>query len=425
MNPLLEGLQKMLGEEKLDRIAHTKVGIAGLGGLGSNVAYHLVRSGFTRFVLADFDQVEASNLNRQFFFPDQIGFLKTEALAQNLLRLNPELDLALQAEQVNVGNIERIFGECDIWVEAFDKPAAKKMFVESALKLGKKIVSASGLAGWDNADALTTTFLRSDWAVVGDHSTAVGAENPPLSPRVGVAAAKEADIVLTWTLGGSLLSSKPPQNSAKRKLPPGLYALTSTPHSLGRSNIEVAEEILQAGVKILQYREKSKKQKEMYQECLVLRQMTRDYGALLIINDHIEIALAIRADGVHIGQDDLPIQLVRNIVGPSLIIGVSTHSPEQAQAAIAGGADYIGVGPIYATRTKTDVCDPVGLDYLRYAVENATIPFVVIGGIKEHNLPEVVKAGATTIALVTEIVGSPDIGKKIRELQTVITENTI
>lgn len=185
----------------------------------------------------------------------------------------------------------------------------------------------------------------------------------------------------------------------------------------------VAEEILQAGVKTLQYREKNKKQKQMYEECLVLRELTRNYGALFIVNDSIEIAIAVGADGVHIGQDDLPIQVVRDLVGPSMIIGVSTHSPEQAQAAISGGADYIGVGPLYATRTKTDVCDPVGIDYLRYIIANTKIPFVAIGGIKEHNLPEVVRAGAKTIALVTEIVGSPDIGKKIKELHKVIAEN--
>ena len=234
----------------------------------------------------------------------------------------------------------------------------------------------------------------------------------------------------TYTLESALapyLGTNPVQetkpSSAKRRLPPGLYALTSEPHSLGRSNIEVAKEILQAGVKSLQYREKNKKQGEMYRECLVLRQMTRDYGALFIVNDHLEIALAVGADGVHIGQDDLPLPVARDLVGPCLLIGVSTHSPEQAQAAVAGGADYIGVGPLFATRTKSDVCAPVGLEYLRYAVENVKIPFVAIGGIKEHNLPEVVSTGAATVALVTGIVGSPNITEKAKELQAIILKN--
>lgn len=208
--------------------------------------------------------------------------------------------------------------------------------------------------------------------------------------------------------------------SNKRSLPAGLYALTSELHSQGRSNIEVAREILACGVPILQYREKSKKARQMYEECQVLRAMTQQYGALLIINDHLDLALAVGADGVHIGQDDLPLTKVREIVGPNLLIGVSTHSPDQAKAAVRGGADYIGVGPLYATKTKIDVCQPLGLDYLEYIVKNLAIPFVAIGGIKENNLAEVIKAGALTVALVTEIVGDPDIAGKIKRLQRIM-----
>lgn len=204
------------------------------------------------------------------------------------------------------------------------------------------------------------------------------------------------------------------------KLPPGIYALTSEIHSLGRSNVEVAREILASGVKVLQYREKHKKPREMYLECLALRKMTRDAGVLFIINDYLDMALAVDADGVHIGQDDLPLNVARELLGPSRIIGVSTHSPAQAQKAVAGGADYIGVGPIFATQTKEDVCEPVGLEYLRYAVTHLDIPCVAIGGIKEHNLPEVLDAGATMLALVTEIVGSEDIRAKINRLQSII-----
>jgi thiamine-phosphate pyrophosphorylase len=208
----------------------------------------------------------------------------------------------------------------------------------------------------------------------------------------------------------------------KQLLPGGIYALTSELHSLGRNNVEMAQEILVAGVKILQYREKGKKQKQVYEECVILRQMTREAGALFIVNDYIEIARAVDADGVHIGQDDLPLKVVRTLVGPSMIIGVSTHSPEQAQRAIEGGADYIGVGPIFATQTKTDVCAPVGLEYLRYVVEQLDIPFVAIGGIKEDNLAQVITAGAATVAFVTEIVGSENIGKKIECLHDIMSQ---
>ena len=208
--------------------------------------------------------------------------------------------------------------------------------------------------------------------------------------------------------------------SNKRTLPAGIYALTSELHSLGRSNLEVAGEILASGVPILQYREKTKKVREMYEECLVLRTMTQQYGAVFIINDYLDLALAVGADGVHIGQDDLPLSKVRELVGHNLMIGVSTHSPAQALAAVKDGADYIGVGPLFATKTKIDVCHPVGLDYLAYVVQNLDIPFVAIGGIKEHNLAEVIKTGALTVALVTEIVGSSDIPSKVRRLQRIL-----
>ena len=207
-------------------------------------------------------------------------------------------------------------------------------------------------------------------------------------------------------------------------LPAGIYALTSELHSQGRNNLEVAHEILVAGVPILQYREKTKKVRTMYEECLALRAMTQQYGALFIVNDHLDLALAVGADGVHIGQDDLPLSKVRELVGPDLMIGVSTHSPAQARAAVSEGADYIGVGPLFATQTKIDVCDPVGLNYLDYVVKNLKIPFVAIGGIKEHNLAEVVKAGARTVALVTEIVGHPDIPGKIISLQHIMGTQT-
>ena len=214
------------------------------------------------------------------------------------------------------------------------------------------------------------------------------------------------------------------ETSKRRTLPPGIYALTSELHSLGRSNIEVSSEILASGVPILQYREKAKKVKEMYEECLVLRAMTKQYDALFIINDHVDLALAVGADGVHIGQDDLPLSKVRELVGHDLMIGVSTHTPAQALGAVNGGADYIGVGPLFATNTKIDVCHPVGLDYLDYVAQNLDIPFVAIGGIKEHNLAEVIKMGARTVALVTEIVGNPDIKGRIMRLQSIMETQT-
>jgi thiamine-phosphate pyrophosphorylase len=205
--------------------------------------------------------------------------------------------------------------------------------------------------------------------------------------------------------------------SMKNFLAGGIYAILSEEHSLGRSNLDVCRELLAAGVRVVQYREKDKKAGAMYAECIELRRMTREAGATFIINDHVDIAVLVDADGVHIGQDDLPVAAVRKLAGPGRIIGLSTHGPNQARAAqTSGQVDYIGVGPIYATRTKKDVCEPVGLEYLDYVAAKIELPFVAIGGIKEHNVATVREHGARTICMVTEIVGAPDIGARVKSL---------
>lgn len=196
-----------------------------------------------------------------------------------------------------------------------------------------------------------------------------------------------------------------------------IYCLTGEKFSLGRSNLEVVRAMLDNGIKLVQYREKEKKMGAKYEECLAIRNMTREAGAAFIINDDIELAILVGADGVHIGQEDLPVEAVRQLVGEDMAIGLSTHAPDEAHDAVKRGVDYIGVGPIFRTFTKDDVVDPVGFEYLDYVVENVDIPFVAIGGIKEHNLAEVVRRGARCVALVTEIVGVEDIGSKIKALR--------
>lgn len=202
----------------------------------------------------------------------------------------------------------------------------------------------------------------------------------------------------------------------RRKLAYPLYAITAEGYSLGRGNIEVARDILAAGVKILQYRQKEKPVREKYLECAEIRRMAQKAAATFIVNDDVDIALAVKADGVHLGQDDMPIEAARELVKEDMIIGLSTHSPRQAQDAIIRGADYIAVGPIFPTQTKKDVCPAVGLEYLDYAVKDVVIPFVAIGGIKLHNLREVVAHGAFCVAMVTEIVGAADIRARIKEI---------
>lgn len=207
----------------------------------------------------------------------------------------------------------------------------------------------------------------------------------------------------------------------RKLLPRGIYGILGEKFSRGRSNPDVARQMTDAGVRIIQYREKLKEKslRAIYEECLTIRRITAEAGALFIINDYAEIALMVGADGVHQGQDDLPLSELRRIA-PGLIIGCSTHSPKQAEQAVLDGADYIGVGPIFNTQTKEDVCAPVGLNYLDYVAKNIHIPFVALGGIKRETVPLVVAHGATTVCLVTEIIGAEDIGKRIREIQNLI-----
>jgi thiamine-phosphate pyrophosphorylase len=206
-------------------------------------------------------------------------------------------------------------------------------------------------------------------------------------------------------------------------LPADLYCITAEEHSLGRGNIAVVKQWIAAGVKIIQYREKDKSMKIKYQECQIIREMTKQAGVTFIVNDDIDLAMMVEADGVHIGQDDFPIEKVRELIGNQMIIGISTHSPQQAQHAVKAGADYIGVGPIFATATKKDVCQPVGLEYLEYVVKNITIPFVAIGGIKESNVADVVRKGAQCIAMVTDITKAQDMIRKIDEVRKIMINN--
>lgn len=197
-----------------------------------------------------------------------------------------------------------------------------------------------------------------------------------------------------------------------------LYGLTDEPHAMGRSNVETVALLIAAGVKVIQYREKDRTLREQYEECRQIRTLTRQAGVTFIVNDHVDLAMAVHADGVHVGQDDLPTAAIRQLVGGEMIIGLSTHSPQQATAADQSGVvDYIGVGPLFSTQTKRNVCAPVGLEYLDYVGGNIELPFVAIGGIKSNNVAEVRRHGARLIAVVTGIVGETDIPAAVARLR--------
>lgn len=199
METFKENLIKKLGKAGFDKVQSAKVGLAGAGGLGSNCALNLVRAGFKKLTIIDFDVVSAANLDRQFYFLDQVGMPKVKALKENLLRINPELELSLSTERIEKANIAQLFKECEIVAECFDKAEYKSMLVAELFSLGKFIVGASGLGGIGNSDEIKIHRLKENLVIVGDLKTDIS-KHPPLSPRVNVAAAKQADIILDYVL---------------------------------------------------------------------------------------------------------------------------------------------------------------------------------------------------------------------------------
>lgn len=195
-----QDLIKKLGEAKLAKIEKTRIGIAGAGGLGSNCAACLVRVGFKLFTIADFDLVDPTNLDRQFYFEDQVGMKKVEALRTNLLRINTCLELQMLPVKLEPANISAIFQDCDVVVECLDQAEVKSMFVSQLLPSGKLIVSASGLGGYGSSDDIQVRKLKPNLVLIGDLASDI-AKAPALSPRVSIAAAKQADVVLEFVVG--------------------------------------------------------------------------------------------------------------------------------------------------------------------------------------------------------------------------------
>lgn len=199
-------------------------------------------------------------------------------------------------------------------------------------------------------------------------------------------------------------------------IPEGIYGITGDNFAHGKSNLECVKAMIDGGIKIIQYRDKTKSIKEKVKEAREIRELCKRNGVVFIVNDHVDIAILVDADGVHIGQDDMDPSDVRKLIGDNKIIGLSTHSEEQGMKAYLNpDVDYIGVGPIFPTTTKDTA--PVGLGYLEYAVKNLHLPFTAIGGIKEHNLHEIISRGAKNVCLVSDIVGADNITEKVKELQ--------
>lgn len=196
MNTFEHGLTRYLGEGFLSFLRSVRIGIIGAGGLGSNCAVHLVRCGFANLVLADADEVEPSNLNRQHFTLAQVGRPKVEALRDNLVAINPAARIEALHLHVTARNMASLFASSDAVVEAVDDPRTKKLIVEIMTQAGRLVVGASGLGGFGRAGSMTVRTVRPGLVIVGDHVTPCDIANPSMSPCVGMAAAMQADVIL-------------------------------------------------------------------------------------------------------------------------------------------------------------------------------------------------------------------------------------
>lgn len=201
-----------------------------------------------------------------------------------------------------------------------------------------------------------------------------------------------------------------------------LYVLTDAKLARGRSHEDVVAAALRGGATVIQYREKNATTRQLIEQATRLRALCRAYHVPFIVNDRVDIALAVEADGVHVGPDDMPVALARQLMGRDKIVGASAGTVEEARAAIADGADYLGVGAIFATATKADAGEPIGLAGLQQIVRVSTVPVVGIGGINASNAASVIHAGANGVAVISAVVSADDVERATRELKAIIEQ---
>lgn len=200
-----------------------------------------------------------------------------------------------------------------------------------------------------------------------------------------------------------------------------IYLVTDDGCLQGRALIDCVREALEGGVTLVQYRAKTASSAEMYNEALQLKALCDSFNVPLIINDRLDIAMAVGAAGVHLGQDDLPCAAARKLLGEDYIIGVSAHNPAEAKAALQSGADYLGCGAVFGTATKADV-KKLGTEGLTAICREKGLPVVGIGGVTADNYREVRAAGADGAAIVSGILAQPDISATVRAIAKVSQE---
>jgi thiamine-phosphate diphosphorylase len=195
----------------------------------------------------------------------------------------------------------------------------------------------------------------------------------------------------------------------------GLYVIIDPAVSRGRDEAEIARRAIEGGARLIQLRDKSREKGLQLPVARELRDICRRAGALFIVNDHVDLALAVEADGVHVGQKDLPVSVVRRLVPREMIVGCSTNNPEEARKAEADGADYVSVGRLFPTTSKRDT-RPAGTDTIRAVKAAVSVPVCAIGGINESNIDEVIAAGVDMVSVISAVVADDDVRQAARRL---------
>ena len=203
-----------------------------------------------------------------------------------------------------------------------------------------------------------------------------------------------------------------------------LHILTDTVLQSRFSHLELVRMAIKGGADTIQFRQKVGATREMIEIVRQLKQLCLDSGVTLIVNDRVDVAIAAEADGVHLGQNDFPIPLARKLLGESRIIGGSAATLEEAQKCLVEGADYIGFGPVYPTASKADADPVTGIKLLKQAVEIISLPIIAIGGISVENAPEVMRAGAQGIAVISAVCCQEDPEQATRALRQALQEKT-
>jgi thiamine-phosphate pyrophosphorylase len=200
------------------------------------------------------------------------------------------------------------------------------------------------------------------------------------------------------------------------------YIITNADIVPGRDHIQGAREALQGGANCIQFREKNMDTGEMIRVCRIIQGLCRQHGAIFLVNDRVDVALAMDADGVHVGQKDMPAETARRLIGPQKVLGVSASTVDAARKAEADGGDYVGVGMVFAAGLKKDIGVAKGVNVLREVSQAVKIPVVAIGGIDQENAASCIEAGAAGCAVVTAVIGAPDVRQATADLARAIRD---